>query len=165
MAITLADTRTEAETEDHAPAERKIRDLAVIAEKLIDVLSRENSALKAGATEDMNLLVDEKTALARILETRVQGLTADGVGLDGVDEDLRATAREAMDRVNAMINENGQRLRTAIAANKRVVELVQTAVKDARPGPSVYSAKGRHGYAQRPAQQARGMALSLDSVL
>lgn len=165
MSITLAKSDPGIEAEETVTAERKIHDLAVVAEKLIDVLSRENSALKAGASDDLNVLIDEKTALSRIFESRIQALTADSIDLGEIDADMRQVVREAMDRVNTLIDENGRRLRTAIAANRRVVELVQSAVKDARPGPNVYSASGRKGYAQRPAQQARGMALSLDSVL
>jgi|GEM_PF-1961733 len=171
MAVTL--TNSKPDTEDPkvvnaelvATLEHKIQDLAIISEKLVDVLKRENAALKAGEVSDFHVLADEKTALSRIFESRLQGLTSDKVDLSTIDPDLRTRMRDVAEQIGALMEENGRRLRTSIAANKRVVELIQSAVKDSRPGPSVYSAKGQKGYAQRPAQAARGMSISFDSVL
>ncbi|MHC8509148.1 MAG: hypothetical protein ACYYKD_07070 [Rhodospirillales bacterium] len=151
--------------EDTATIERKVQDLAAIAGKLVDVLRRENEALRENSITDYNLLVDEKTALTRMFEVRVVSLSGRKADLSELNPEMRGKMRDLTQGVSALIEENGRRLHAAIDANKRVVEMVRGAVKENAPGPSVYSANGRRGSVKTAGQEARDMSLSFNSVL
>lgn len=119
-----------------------INDLIDIATRLNDLLLRENSALRENRHQDIESLLDEKSALSRAYEARVKGLKEIAKDLRGVDQDLRERLRSLGEKMKESMQENARRLKAAMETNKRVMDVIAGAAKSAKPGPGIYSAKG-----------------------
>ena len=143
----------------------RIKDLIVITGRLADLLRRENKALRDRRSDDLKKLLDDKSTLGRVYETRLQGLIDDGVDFREIDPELREQLREAADQVRTMMDENAKLLRVAIAANKRVVDMIATAVKRAMPTAGTYSKKGAVGADTYRQTAKRAPSFSLDRTL
>lgn len=142
----------------------RIKDLILITGRLAELLRRENKALRDRRSDELKTLLDEKSTLGRVYETRLQGLIDDEVDFSGVDPEMRERLREAADQVRGMMDENAKLLKVAIAANKRVVDMIASAVKRSTPTAGTYSKKGAVGSdGYRAAKQ--NVAFSLDRTL
>lgn len=119
-----------------------INDLIDIASRLIDLLQRENAALREHRHQDFEGALDEKTALSRAYEARVKGLKEISKDLREVDQDLRERLRGLGEKMKELIQENARRLKAAMEVNQRVMGVIADAAKSAKPGPGTYSAKG-----------------------
>ncbi len=143
----------------------RIKDLIVITGRLAELLRRENKALKDRRSEELKKLLEEKSTLGRVYETRLQGLIDDEIDFREIDPDIREQLREAADQVRSMMDENAKLLKVAIAANKRVVDMIATAVKRAVPSAGTYSKKGSVGGDSYRATAKRAPSFSLDRTL
>ena len=129
-------------------ATNRINDLIDITSHLVDLLARENHALREKRPREVSALLEEKNNLTRAYETRIDGLSElvkNPEELDEVDSELRERLHGLGEKVNLMVDENARLLKVAIDANKRVVEAIAEAVKTSQPGPGTYSAKGAVG--------------------
>ena len=142
----------------------RIKDLIVITGRLADLLRRENKALRDRRSNELKSLLDEKSTLGRVYETRLQGLIDDEMDFSEVDPELSERLREAADEVRSMMDENAKLLKVAIAANKRVVDMIAVAVKRSIPSAGTYSKKGAVGNEGCRAAN-RNVAFSLDRTL
>ena len=111
--------------------------------QLGDVLLRENAALR---TRNVRALVDlgeEKraavSACEQLLDTR--SMPTD----DPAAQAAGGTLIEVKGRLEALLEENQQRLRVAITANRRLVETIAAAVHAKAPGADAYASNGRTG--------------------
>ena len=125
-------------------ATKRINDLIVISENLADLLARENRALRDHKNQEVATLVEQKDALSRAYETRIEGLAEHAADEDvgAVDQMLRDRLRGLGVEVQGLMEENLQLLNVAIEVNRRVLENVAEAVKVSQPGPGVYSQEG-----------------------
>ncbi len=106
--------------------------LLTVAQRLADVLDRENDALRAMDLIQAATLLPEKTAA-------IADLTGFGEHtFELPDPALVATAR----RLDSLASENRRLLKRAIVAQQRVIGIVARAVAAAASVPS-YGAKGR----------------------
>jgi flagellar biosynthesis/type III secretory pathway chaperone len=121
---------------------KRITDLLTISERLADVIERENSTLASHDHAKTMALIEEKTKLSRIYESRIEALTENEKALAEADPELRAMLREFGVRVKETLDENARLLRVAIEATGRVVDMIAEAVKDSAPGPHTYGARG-----------------------
>jgi flagellar biosynthesis/type III secretory pathway chaperone len=144
-------------------ANNRVKDLITITSRLAEVLARENDALRARRHGELDEILDQKTTLGRIYESRLEGLADDKDALKGVDPALRERLRGLGDKVNDLIEENARLLRVAIEANRRVVDMIAEAVKASAPGPGIYGKKGTLGGERR--RTAGNLAFSLDRSL
>ena len=145
-------------------ATERLVGLIDITEQLAALLMKENKALKERQVDEATKLLEEKTDLSRIYETRVRGLMDDQEALSKTDADLRQKLRDMGEKVNVMIIENANLLKVAIDTNMRIVDMVADAVKSQRPGPGTYGADGTAGKDDVHAAP-RNMAISLDQSL
>ena len=145
-------------------ATNRINDLIEITERLANLLTAENRALRDKNASEATQFIEEKTNLSRIYETRIKGIMEDPSSLSTVAPELREKLHELGKKVNEMIQENARLLKITIEANRRVVEMVAAAVKTQQPGPGIYSAKGTAD--KKDVHSApRNLALSLDRSL
>ena len=138
---------------------KRVTDLVVITDRLAEVLERENALLREHKHNELGAILDEKVTLGRVYESRLLGLAEVEDPMNGVDEDLRQRLVEAGSRVNDLIGENAMLLEVAIAANKRVVDMVADAVKDL--GGNNAGVYDHHGSTDLPAHGAKSANLSL----
>ncbi len=142
----------------------RVNDIIVITSRLIELLEKENDALRNQRTNEVHELLDEKTTLSRVYETRFMGLIEQEGAMDEVDPDLREQLGEIGTTINALIEDNSRLLKVAIEANRRVVELVAEAVRETSPNAGTYGANGTTGIDRRLAA-TNGATLSLDQTL
>ena len=143
---------------------KRVNDLIVITGRLADLLERENVALREKQNKKLNEILDEKVTLGRVYESRIMGLTEDPEALDNVDKELLERLRGIGMKVNELIEDNAKMLKTAIEANRRVVNLIAEAVKASVPSAGTYSptgGTGTHDHRGAP----KNVALSVDHTL
>ncbi len=144
--------------------DHRIKDVILITERLIDVLERENAALKDRRNVELHELLDDKVTLSRVYETRMQFFNENPDALINSPAEHRDRLRELADKISALLKENADMLQVAIKANRRVVDMIAEAVKTAAPGPGTYGANGMTGLSDHKSE-AQGLALSLDQTL
>ncbi len=126
-------------------ASNRVKDLIVITGRLADLLTRENRALREHRPPDVAALLEEKSTLSRVYESRVRGLSEISEkpqAMTQVNADLHERLRNLGEKVNGLMEDNAKLLKNAIEANRRVVEAIAEAVKSSQPGPGTYSADG-----------------------
>ena len=142
----------------------RLNDLIVITDRLVDLLERENDALKNHKTEVIHTLLDDKATLARVYETRLKGLAEKPEILENADPALQEKLRHFAEKVETLILENGKLLNVAIEANRRVVDLIADAVQAQQPNAGTYSSDAQASNNGSNAASQR-VALSLDQTL
>ena len=142
----------------------RLNDLIVITDRLVDLVERENDALKNHKTEVIHTLLDDKATLARVYETRLKGLAEKPEILEDADPVLREKLRHFAEKVETLILENGKLLNVAIEANRRVVDLIADAVQAQQPNAGTYSSDAQASNNGANAASQR-VALSLDQTL
>lgn len=147
-------------------ASKRISDLIVISQRLVDLLRRENAALRDHRTDDIQAQVNEKEEASRAYESRIAGL-AEHVGgeeMDATDPTLKDRLRSLGQEIQDLSAENAMRLEIAMEVNRRVLHEVAEATKSAQPGAGTYSDKGAVTNGSRgPAQGS--VPISLNKTL
>ncbi len=145
-------------------ANNRLNDLITVTGRLVELLGRENEALRTHQTTVVHDLLDEKTALSRVYETRFKSLAEHPELLAQTDQDLRDQLVELAGEVEGLMAENAKLLRAAIEANRRVVELIADAVRGQQPSAGTY---GSNAVTASDGSNAGGrrVALSLDQTL
>jgi len=123
-------------------ANERLNDLIELTEDLAGLLLQENKALREKRAGEATSLLERKSELSRIYETRIQSLGNTPEILAKADPERIKTLRELGEKVNLMIEENANLLKITIEATRRVVNMVADAVKAQHPGPATYSANG-----------------------
>lgn len=142
----------------------RLNDLLVITGRLAELLQRENKALREHRAQEVRDLLDEKATLSRVYETRYKGLAENPEIIAAADLDIRDRLRAMGEKVQALMEENAKLLRTALEANKRVVDMIAEAVRNKQPSAGTYGANavtaddGAHAAGRR-------LAFSLDQTL
>ena len=142
----------------------RLNDLIVITSRLAELLQRENDALRQRRPKKVHDLLDEKATLSRVYETRYAGLAENPEIIEAADMDVRERLLAMGKKVQSLMDENARLLETAIAANKRVVDLIARAVQDQQPSAGVYGAQGATSRAGAKAA-AQQVAFSIDQNL
>ena len=124
---------------------KRMTDLITLSTRLIQVLARENAALRTKRTHEVAALVNEKATLTRAYESRARGFLEDPANLVGVEDEPRQTLKALMAKVRDLMEANGRLLQVAMKANRRVLELAAEAVRAAQEGPGVYGSSGAVG--------------------
>jgi hypothetical protein len=145
-------------------ANNRLNDLIIVTGRLVELLKRENDALQNHKTNVVHDLLDEKTALSRVYETRFKSLAENPEVLQETDPDLRAQLHTLAAQVDELMGENAKLLRAAIEANRRVVDLIAEAVQNQQPNAGTYgvnAVKSEDG----ASSSSRRVSLSLDQTL
>lgn len=120
-------------------ATTRVDDMIVILERFAEVLEQENAALKAHRSAEVQSLLEDKSALSRVYESRARSLMGHPEDLAKVEPKLRHRLKELNRKADGLVAENATLLKVSIEAQKRVVEVIRDAVKDAQPGAKTYS--------------------------
>ena len=128
-------------------ASKRVSDLIAISQKLAEVLTIENKALRAGRFDETRALVERKDELGRAYESRIKGL-ADNAGAEdigAVDPSLRDQLRSLGADVQELSRENARLLSVAMEVNRRVLNEAAAALKAGQRGAGTYSRTGEVG--------------------
>lgn len=142
----------------------RINDLITITGHLVELLERENNALRNRQSQELHDILDEKVTLSRLYETRIMGLNEETEVLDEVEPELREKLKGLSEKIGKVMEENAMLLKVAIEANKRVVNMFAEAVREATHKAGTYAANGGPGSDGTHAA-AQTVAISVDQTL
>ena len=142
----------------------RLTDLITVTGRLIELLERENDALTNRQTDVVHDLLDEKTALSRVYETRFNSLTEKPEILQHSDPKLREQLVVLAGRVEELMAQNTKLLGAAIEVNSQVVDLIAEAVRNEQPSAGIYSSDAVTSEDGANAA-GRHVALSIDQTL
>ncbi|MGE4562597.1 MAG: flagellar export chaperone FlgN [Rhodospirillales bacterium] len=142
----------------------RINDLITITGHLVELLERENNALRNRQSQELHDILDEKVTLSRLYETRIIGLNEETEVLDEVEPELREKLKGLGEKIREMMEENAMLLKVAIEANKRVVNMIVEAVRETTHKAGTYAANGGPGSDGTHAA-AQTVAISVDQTL
>ena len=143
---------------------RRVNDLIIISEQLIDVLKRENQILIEYRHAELGGLIEQKETLSRIYETRIKALTDADEKINTIEDSLATRLHDLGQVMNTLMAENGQLLHAAMTASKSVLDAVADAIRESAHTAGTYSNRGEKEQPRR-AGVAQNTSLSFDQTL
>lgn len=140
----------------------KGEDMFQIIRQLNDVLMKENVALKKHRVEDVHVLGERKTDLARLYQQQMNAFHRNPELLKEMEEGKRNTLIQAGSRLTELMKENASLLRANIQTINTFMKTVVDSVRAKQERKSTSYSKQGHldGYAALK----RNMAVSLNEV-
>lgn len=136
----------------------RMRDLIVVAGRLITLVTEETRLLEAYQTNDISPLQDEKARLSRLYVGLVRDLKRDPELLAAVEKAVREELTDVLTRFEAAAEANTNALNIARAANERVMRAIVDAAAAQQNTVAGYS---RSGTAPTPSRTAAARPLSM----
>jgi hypothetical protein len=136
----------------------RMRDLIVVAGRLITLVTEETRLLEAYQTNDITPLQDEKGRLSRLYVGLVRDLKRDPELLAAVEKAVREELTDVLTRFEAAAEANTNALNVARAANERVMRAIVDAAAAQQNTVAGYS---RSGTAPTPSRTAAARPLSM----
>jgi hypothetical protein len=121
----------------------KVEQLITLIEELICVVDQENRFLAEGLPASRSKQIMRKTELAATFESWVGEISSRKLSVHTGDEKLRSTFVERMAQLKLAMDENIIRLRAAIEASRRRIEVVMTAIREQVSDSHPYTSSGR----------------------
>jgi hypothetical protein len=122
---------------------QNIEQLIALIDELICVVDQENCALAQGIPASRSKQIARKTELAASLEKWVKEVSERKLSVQTGDENLRLKFVERMARLKDAMDENIVRLRAAIEASRRRIEVVMRAIREQVADAQPYTSSGR----------------------
>ncbi len=138
--------------------------LIAITSDLTTLMERENTALNLRDADGVKALAQEKNALSRAYLAHVRELSKDPEAIAQMDESLRERLLGIGENIRGLMEENSKLLQVAIETNRRVVDVIAEAAKEAHPRAGTYSANGAVSDGA-PGTAPRNVAVSVDQSL
>jgi len=117
-------------------------DLIFACEHLCEVLEIENEALAGHDSETVRVLLDNKTALARLYEQAVKPLVAAPELVETLEPEQREALLAVGNRLNVLIAENARYLKAEMEAYRRLMDVVVDAARKTKSDGTVYGPGG-----------------------
>lgn len=117
----------------------RVNDLIFICERMIEILTIENDALRENSTDIMKDRLDEKTKLSLFYERHMRSLKRFPHAFQEVDKELLRTLKELGGEMNELLDENGRLLKIAMESNRRVLRAIAAAARENVPHSGIYS--------------------------
>ncbi|MDV7339052.1 hypothetical protein RYZ26_05580 [Terasakiella sp. A23] len=125
--------------------EERVNDLIFICERMIEILTKENDALRKNEGAQVKDRLEEKTQLSLFYERHMKSLQRNPDQLKEIDEDTLASLRELGEEMNILLDENGRLLKIAMDSNRRFMKRVAEAAKTHTPHSGTYANNGHSG--------------------
>jgi hypothetical protein len=135
-----------------------MRDLIVVAGRLITLVTEETRLLEAYQANDIGNLQDEKARLSRIYVGLVRDLKRDPELLAAVEKAVREELSDVLKRFEAAAEANTNALNTAREANEKVMRAIVDAAAAQQTTVAGYS---RSGTLPAPSRAAAARPLSM----
>lgn len=145
---------------------KRIEDLLFITSELVDLLGKENAALKNNQLDTVQGLLERKTALSRAYEVRIFGMKQEQGQVEYTESDLANIDRleEVGQQVADLIIQNEHMLKVALEVSRRFMDCIADSVKQRSLGAGAYSADGIIG-ATSSAAKKQAASIALDEIL
>ncbi|SCA57875.1 conserved hypothetical protein [Candidatus Terasakiella magnetica] len=123
----------------------RVNDLIFICERMIEILSAENDALRSHGGNKVQDRLDEKTQLSLFYERHMKSLQRKPDAFKGIDEDTRKNLRELGEEMQELLDENGRLLKIAMDTNRKFMRRVAEAAQEHTPHSGTYANNARVG--------------------
>ena len=127
-------------------------------------MGKENQILRDHEHGRISELIEEKSCISRIYESKYKALEEETNLFTKLDKNQKSDLHELNKEVNNLIEENGTLLNIAIQANQSIVNLVAKAVREASIKTETYGSSGNNALSGAKAE-AQSIAFSLDQTL
>jgi hypothetical protein len=141
-----------------------MRDLIVVAGRLITLVNEETRLLEAYKSNDIGQLQDEKTRLTRIYVGLVRDLKRDPELLAAVEKAVREELTDVLKRFETAAEANTNALNVAREANERVMRAIVEAATAQQTTVAGYSRTGTLAAPSR-AGAARPLSMTVNQRL
>ena len=125
--------------------EERVNDLIFICERMIEILTVENKALRAHQAEVIKERLEEKTQLSLFYERHMKSLQKKPDCFKGMDDDLLTNLRELGDEMQELLDENGRLLKVAMDSNRKFIRRVGEAAQQHAPHSGTYAQNAQAG--------------------
>lgn len=142
----------------------QIEQIIRVASRLIDVMNREITLLRAMQVTEITALQQEKRDLTVLYEEGVAALAAEPAMLQAMAPALRAELEAVAARFDAAVDENARALNAVRESHDRLLRAIVDAVAEQRSRQKAYTAKGALDN-QRSGRRAPTISLSVDQRL
>jgi hypothetical protein len=142
----------------------RLRDLIVVAGRLITLVTEETRQLEAYRTNEIGALQDEKGRLTRLYAGLVRDLKRDPELLSAANKAVREELTDVLQRFSAATEANANALEMARAANERVMRAIIDAASAQQNAVAGYSRAGTAATPSR-AQATRPLSISVNQRL
>lgn len=126
----------------------RVNDLIFICERMIEILSLENEALRNNESSKIKERIDEKTQLSLFYERHMKSIQRNPNAMADIDEDTIKNLRELGEEMNLLLDENGRLLKIAMDTNRRFMKRVADAARAQTPHSGTYAQNGQTGPSQ-----------------
>jgi hypothetical protein len=144
-------------------AKDRIDDLLFIAGHLIDLLEKENLALKQSRIDLVQDSIDQKVKLSRAYEIRVLGMKKSDQDLSDIEPALLEELKNQSKRLQELVEINAKELKISLDTSKMFMGIVADSVKASTPSAGTYGANGSDGVAH--GANAKSASLAIDENL
>jgi hypothetical protein len=129
-------------TQDVADPAAEIESVIALVEALIDVISEENRILASGLPASLSTVSGRKQTLADSFEQHVRRIRSRELDIAAAREPRRARLVDRTAVLRRAMDENLDRLQTAIAASRHRVEAIMAAIREQIAPPAGYGSNG-----------------------
>lgn len=112
------------------------------ANSFVDVIERENEALRAARVSDLTALQDAKLAASEIYEARLQDAITHGAAPEGLSPAMRAALGKCQARFADATNRNVNSLKAAMEMNRQLVGTIAQSIERQRINAAGYTKTG-----------------------
>jgi hypothetical protein len=138
--------------------------VAAAAERLVAMLERENAALRARRNADVAAMAADKAVAAKIYEARLTALGEATAAFSDLPDDARRTLRSIGERLARELEQNASLLEVAVAASRKVMQILAEVVRTLSVGVGIYGANGAARRGSRSGAPT-AIAVSVDRAL
>ena len=121
----------------------RLEQLIDLIDEMIEVVIEENEWLAQGLPASRSKQIARKVELADLLKQWTDEIQSTRLNIRTSDERLQAKFKDRMNLLKAEMDENIVRLKAAIEASRRRVEMVMMAIREQVKSSAPYSAGGR----------------------
>lgn len=140
--------------------QERVNDLIFICERMIEILTIENEALRTHKADPMKERLQEKTQLSLFYERHMKSIQRKPDLFKEVEKDILENLRELGNEMNVLLDENGRLLKIAMDSNRRFMKHVAQASQEHSPHSGTYAQNGQTG-----AQGYTALPVSLNQEL
>lgn len=135
-----------------------------MTDRLSQLMEQEVDLLRGRRARDVQALQTDKESLASLYQRIITDLQQNPAALEGLDDHRRERLKYAAARLQGAATGNAIALRSAIEANRQLIEAIAAAIRNQSNANAPYMANGRvaHG---NGAQTKQNLSVSLNDTL
>lgn len=127
---------------EEVKSSQKADQIIEVATLLLDLLDKENEALRAHDDDVVTGMVDMKDNLTRLYADHLDTVAQNPLLLEDITEEQQGALRELNDELNVAVALNARLLQAEMEAGKRLITAIVDAAKDQASVNATYSRNG-----------------------